>query len=45
MGWVVARGNGQYTNCTVGEFEVYNRILSDSEILSNFNNRKTIYGY
>lgn len=29
----------------IGEFEYYNRNLSSTEVLSNFNARKSIYGY
>jgi hypothetical protein len=29
----------------IGEFGLYNRVLSAAEILSNFNTRKSLYGY
>jgi hypothetical protein len=45
IGWVLARGNFNYTNCSVSEFITYNNILSDAEILSNFNANKSKYGY
>jgi hypothetical protein len=44
-GWVLARGNSNYTNADISEFVTYNRILTDAEILNNFNNNKSKYGY
>lgn len=32
------------TNCTVGSFTVYNRVLSSSEILQNYNATRTRFG-
>jgi len=45
IGWNLARGNFSYTNCNVSEFITYNNILSDAEVLFNFNNTKAKYGY
>lgn len=45
IGWNLARGNFSYTNCNVSEFITYNNILSDAEVLFNFNNTKSKYGY
>lgn len=46
IGWGLARGNaGQYSDTSIGEFVVYNRVLTDTEILNNFNNTKSQYGY
>jgi hypothetical protein len=45
-GWEIARYEGPtYRDVSVGSFELYERDLSDSEILDNFNRRKSIYGY
>ena len=32
-------------NFKIGEFITYNRVLNSTEILNNFNSRKTLYGY
>ena len=46
IGWGLMRGNNnQFTNGNVGEFIVYNRALTDAQILNNFNNTKFNYGY
>lgn len=45
LGWVLARGNGNYSNGSISEFITYNRILTAGEILTNFNNTKSKYGY
>lgn len=46
VNWLLARTDGpSYTNCSIGEFEIYDSALSDAQILSNFNARKSIYGY
>lgn len=45
-GWIIARGNGtEYTQAKISNFALYERVLSDAEILSNFNNTKSNYGY
>jgi hypothetical protein len=45
QGWYIANESGDFDVANVGDFEVYNRALSDAEILSNFNAKKTLYGY
>jgi uncharacterized delta-60 repeat protein len=47
FGWTLARGNVSplYSNASIGEFITYNRVLSDAEVLNNFNNTKSQYGY
>jgi hypothetical protein len=45
-GWQIARYSGPtYSQVDIGEFELYNRALSDAEVLQNYNIRKSIYGY
>jgi hypothetical protein len=45
-GWEIARYNGPtYRNMDIGDFELYDRALSDAEVLQNYNTRKGIYGY
>jgi uncharacterized delta-60 repeat protein len=45
-GWEIARYNGPtYSDVSTGDFELYERALSDAEILQNYNARKSIYGY
>lgn len=45
-GWNLMRSNSTgYTDGDVGEFEVYSRVLSGTEILDNFNGTKQKYGY
>ena len=46
IGWNLMRGNvGDYTNGSISEFVIYNRVLSDAEVLNNFNVTKAKYGY
>jgi hypothetical protein len=46
FGWTIARNNGSvYTDCSIGDFEYYNRVLSNTEITNNFNSNKALYGY
>ena len=45
-GWEIARYNGpSYSDVSIGDFELYNRALSDAEVTTNFNTRKSLYGY
>lgn len=45
-GWEIARYNGPtYNDVSIGDFELYDRALSDGEVITNFNTRKSIYGY
>lgn len=45
-GWILMRGNGgTYSNGSVSEFVIYNTVLSDAQILNNFNFTKYKYGY
>lgn len=45
-GWEIARYNGPtYRAVNIGDFELYDRALSDAEVLQNYNTRKSIYGY
>lgn len=44
--WYLSRSStADYDESNIGDFEVYNRALSDAEVLSNFNAKKTLYGY
>jgi hypothetical protein len=47
FGWTLANGNNSplYSDASIGEFITYNTVLSDAEVLNNFNNTKTQYGY
>jgi hypothetical protein len=46
VGWSLMAGNGgTFTNGSISEFVTYNTILSDAEILNNFNLNKSKYGY
>jgi hypothetical protein len=46
VGWRMGVGNGPtYYPSNISTFELYNRALSDAEILSNFNATKSLYGY
>jgi len=44
-GWNQGRYGTSYYSFGCAEVMVYSRVLSDSEILSNFNNTKSKYGY
>jgi hypothetical protein len=45
-GWYLSREDASdYDLSNIGDFEVYNRALSDAEVLSNFNAKKALYGY
>jgi hypothetical protein len=45
-GWELARHPiSTYHPIDVGDFELYERALSDAEVTTNFNTRKSIYGY
>jgi hypothetical protein len=45
-GWYLSREDStDYDVSNIGDFEVYNRALSDAEITSNFDAKKTLYGY
>ena len=45
VGWFIGLDGTDYDVSKVGDFEVYNRSLSDAEITSNFDAKKSIYGY
>jgi hypothetical protein len=45
IGWTIARGNSNYSNCDVAEFQLYAGLLTNAQILGNFNGTKTKYGY
>ena len=47
FGWTLARSGAspQYNNVSIGEFITYNRVLSDAEVLNNFDVTKAKYGY
>jgi hypothetical protein len=45
QGWYLANESGDFDVCSIGDFEVYNRALSDAEITTNFNSKKALYGY
>jgi hypothetical protein len=46
IGWTLMSGNGgNFTNGSVSEFVTYNTVLTDAEILNNFNATKSEYGY
>jgi hypothetical protein len=46
VGWRLGVGNGPtYYPSNISTFELYNRALSDSEVLANFNATKSLYGY
>jgi hypothetical protein len=46
FGWIIGRGNsGQYWPVQSGAFELYETVLTDAEVLANFNLNKTQYGY
>lgn len=44
-GWLIAKGNTSYSNVKVSEFQMYTRVLSDTEISGNFQGSKVQYGY
>jgi hypothetical protein len=45
-GWYLSREDASdFDVSNIGDFEVYNRALSDAEITSNFDAKKTLYGY
>lgn len=44
-GWYIGIDGTTFDVANVGDFEVYDRALSDAEVLSNFNTKKTLYGY
>jgi hypothetical protein len=44
-GFVIALENTDFDSLSVGDFEMYNRSLSDAEVLTNFNTKKSFYGY
>jgi hypothetical protein len=46
-GWNLMQGNAAplFSDGSISEFITYNRVLSDSEILNNFNYTKSKYGY
>jgi hypothetical protein len=45
-GWEIAKHPySTYHPIDVGDFELYERALSDAEVTTNFNTRKSIYGY
>ena len=46
FGWTLSRANtSTYTNSNIGEFITYNNVLTDAEVLNNFNYTKSKYGY
>lgn len=45
QGWYLANESGDFDVCSIGDFEVYNRALSNAEVTSNFNAKKALYGY
>jgi hypothetical protein len=45
-GWYLSREDStDFDVSNIGDFEVYDRALSDAEITSNFDAKKTLYGY
>jgi len=44
-GWNSGIYGSSFSNCFVADFEVYTRVLSDAEVLSNYNANKAKYGY
>jgi len=33
-----------YTNCSIPSFKIYNRVLTDTEVLNNFNSTRVRFG-
>lgn len=45
IGAINNRGNiVNYTNCSIPSFKIYNRVLTDTEVLSNFNSTRGRFG-
>lgn len=43
--WMALQDLTDYETVKIGSFETYNRALLDAEILTNFNSKKSLYGY
>jgi hypothetical protein len=44
LGWIELNGNGEYLNGNIGNTQIYNRALSQTEIIQNYNALKSRYG-
>lgn len=44
-GWLLSKQGSDHDISRIGSFELYNRALSGAEVLSNFNAKKSLYGY
>jgi len=44
-GWTIAKPSSTAKRCVVSTYHAYNRVLTSTEILQNFNATKSYYGY
>jgi len=44
LGWIENNGDGEYLNGNIGNTQIYNRALSQTEIIQNYNALKGRYG-
>jgi hypothetical protein len=44
QGWTIGRFNGVYSDFSIGQIEIYNSVLTDTQINQNFDLNRNIYG-
>ena len=44
LGWIELNGDGEYLNGNIGNTQIYNRALSQTEIIQNYNAQKSRFG-